>query len=249
MAFQAEAVGAAPVDGTVAGRILVGPDNRLHSLPVATLGGRGVLQGRHVEFLTVHREHLPDESTVIDGLLGDEDGNDAGSLAVEHGIVQEHRIAVGIHQFDSGNEFQVLTVDLEFFSALDALAFLFGITGNDGMAQSKVSAGDGLVIGRTDDELAAFGSNALRRIHADHFAADELEVGNGHVSREHNLGDIGKPVTVDGHRLSGDNLGREEGFDTQSHVGRRGVFLLDTGRESTCKDDRQSNIFDYLFHI
>ena len=243
VSLHGETVLAAPVDGTLAGGILVRPDSLLDRLPVAAVGRGLVGQGGHVELLLVHGEDLTGKGAFVDGLPGDGHFHFTGPLAVETGVADYQRVPVGVHQLDGRDELQVGTVDGEDFSTLDLCPLSLGIAGYDSVAQRKRCAGFGLVGGGANDDLAAFGSDAGGGFHADHLSAHVLEAGNAHGAREDNLGNIGKAVTVDGHRLSGYHLGGEEGLDAQSQVGRGGVLLLDTGREGTHQKEGQNDIF------
>ena len=248
MAFQGKAVGAIPAYSAVSVGIVVLPDNHLLGLPVAFIGGGLVSELGEGNLLPVVGEQHAHEGAVQDVLLGDADNHRAGSLAVEILFVQDVFHAVGVQQLDAVDEFQVCTEDGELFTALDFFSLLFGKTGNHGLSQSERLGGFRLLAGGADNQFAAAGSNAGRGRNADHFIADQLEVGHAHAVRENDFLHGGEVGAVDGHRLSGDHLGREEHLDAQPDVGRS-VFLLDVARcAHQGKRQKYSKIFNYLLH-
>ena len=229
MPVESEAVvHIAPVND-LAGSVL--PDNRLHGLPVTSVGSRDVGEFRQGEHLAVNGVDVTDEGAVEDGLLRDGDGDQAGPLAVEVLILEDERIPVGIKQFHTADEFQVRTEDGELLSAVDLIAVLLGAAGDDGVSDGQRYAGFDFFFIRADLDGTAFGLDAGRGVHADHVIADMLEAGDADPVREHDLLHVLEPGAVDGHRLSGDDLRGEERLDVQSDIGRFVFFLGSTCRQ------------------
>ena len=136
MAFEGEAVGAAPGHCRAA---FILPDGSLYSLPVSAVRSGLVSQFRHEELPAVKGVYLAGEGAFEDFPRESYDDH-ARSLAVEILVLKDERVAVGIEQFDAADEFQVLAIDGELLTALDALAFLLGIAGNGGGAEGQGQA-------------------------------------------------------------------------------------------------------------
>ena len=250
IALRGEAIGTVPVDCTVPVGIVVLPDDCLLGLPMSTVLGRLVSQLRQKELPSVKSIHLAHEGSVIDSCPRDVENNRVRTLAVESLILDDNGIAVLVQQFNPADELQVVAIDGELFSALDGLAFLLGIAGNDRFAKRKVQTGLHFTVGRTDDDLAAFGSYAGRGGNPDHLTADNLEISDGDAIGEDYFTDIRKPGAVDGHRLPRDHLGRGEHFDAKSEIGRFYFFRQVARRKGTHQGNRKkySEILKYLLH-
>ena len=244
VAFQGEAVLAAPADGRA---VAVLPDDGLHGLPVAAVGGGYVVQFRKRNLLAIKGVEFADPGALED-LLGDGDNDGVRALAVEVLVLEDERIAVGIDQFDAGDELQVGTVDGQLLATTDLLAVHLGKARDDGVADGEFLSGFRLLVRSADDDLA--GGDAGRRGHADHSVADMLDVGDGDTAREHDLADIAEAGAVDGHRRSGDDLRREERLDAQGARIRVDDFLGGTCRQRAQKDNgkQQADMFEYILH-
>ena len=248
VAVKAEAVvHIAPINDI---RSAILPENRLHSLPVAFVLGRLVNQFREKDFLSVISEKLTNESPVEKILLGNDDFHLAGALAIEIHVRKDICISIRIHQFHTVDELEVFAIDAQRLAAVDFFAGLLGETGNDGMAKGERLGGLRLVVTGTDNQFATVGGNAGRSGHADHAVADMLDVGDADSVGEDNLADIRETGAVDGHRLSGHHLRREEHLDAQPGGVRVDDFLRGTCRERAHQDHGQqySEICKYLFH-
>ena len=189
------------------------PDRGNHGLPVAaTVGGGLVGQLRHEELPAVEGINLADEGAVED-LPRESDDDAARALAVEILVLEDKRVAVLVEQLYAADELEVLAVDGDLLSALDALALLLGIAGNDGRAEGQGQARLHFLVRGADDELAACSGDARRRGDPDHVIADNLEVGDLDAIGEYDLTDIREAGAVDGHLLSCNHFRREEHLD------------------------------------
>ena len=228
------------------------PDDDFLGLPVSSLGGRRIFQFREREYLSVDRAEVTHEGPFEDALLRDGDDDRTGALAVEILILQDERIPVGILQFDTADELEVLAEDGELLTTADLFAVLLGKTGNGRLSEGQRDAGfHDLAVLVADFEHAAFGSDAGGSDDADHLVADEFEARGLDAAGEFDLGDIREAGTVDGHRLPGHHLGGEEHLDAQAEIGRLHGFLDVAGREQAARqDDGEGNsyIVEYLLH-
>ena len=215
-AFTGVAIDAVPVGGIVLFRIVNHPDVSLLHLPMSC-GSIVILEGRHGNLLAVDGIQLACEGVDQD-ILGNGDHDGAGALAVEQFVIDKERFAVLVHEFYAVDELQVLAEDGKLLPAFDALAFLSVIAGNDRFAKGQLLRGLHLFVCGADDELATFGGDARGCIHPDHIVADDLEVGDSHAAGEYDLRHVQEAGTIDGHRLSGDHLRREEHLDAQSEI-------------------------------
>ena len=82
-----------------------------------------------------------------------------------------------------------------------------------------------LVVCRTNNNLTTVGGDARWCVDPDHVVADDLEISHFSATREFYFCHTIKTGTIDGHRLVGDDLRREERFNTQSDVGRFSVVF------------------------
>ena len=130
-ALQREAVRAVPIGPADSVRIGILPDDGLLGLPVTALSSRLVVQFRHEELFAVVGVNLTHVGA-FEHFLGDRDDDGALTLAVESEFIDDHRVAVGIKQFDLFDELQVLTINGQLLAAGDLLAFQLGETGHDG---------------------------------------------------------------------------------------------------------------------
>ena len=231
-AFTCEAVGAVPVGPTVSVRIWILPDDGLLGLPVTTLGSRLVCQLRQEDLLAVVGEQLTREGAFED-FLRDGDDDAARALAVECCVGEDNRVAVRVEQFDAVDELQVRTVDGELLAARDFLAGLLGEAGHVGRTEGQGQGGLDFVVACADDDLATVFGDARRRVDADHVVADDLEVGDAHTVGEDDLLGVRETGTIDGHRLVGHDLRREEHLDAQSDIRRFDNRIQDVA----CRDD------------
>ena len=186
---------------------------------MAAVGGRRVGKFRERNLLAVEGVEHAGPGSLEDVLLGDGDDDLARTLAVKVLVLEEVRVAVGIQQLDTADEFEVLAVDGQLLATTDFLAVLLGEAGDDGMAEGQVLLGFRLVVRAADDQFAAGGSDAGRGGHADHAVADMLDRGDAYAGREHDLFDVAQAGAADGHRLAGHDLRREEHLDAQPGFG------------------------------
>ena len=163
------------------------------------------------------------------------------ALAVEALVPEDHRVAVRIGHFDLADELQVRTVDLKVLAARESRAFRTREAGDAGGTEGQRHAGNGLAVLGDNLDHATVGGNAGRSVDADHFAADKFEVGDDDIARENDLLDTGKAGTVNGHRLAGDHLGREEHLDAQPDFRRLLKRFLQkvAGREAAQQGNSQ----------
>ena len=236
MAFQGEAVSAVPAHCTGA-RIL--PNDGFHGLPVATLIflNRLVRQFRQREHFPVEGVDLAHESAVEDRGLRNSEDDRARTLAVEILIFKNQGVAIGVKQFDAADELKVLAEDGQLLGAVDLFAILLREAGNDRRSEGEVLFRFRLVVGRDYDELTARSGDARRGDDPDHVVADMLEAGDGDAVGEDDLADFRETGTVDGHRLSGHDLRREEHLDAQSEVRRLVDLARVAGRQGPYQDD------------
>ena len=245
LAFEAETIHAVPADSSETFGIRIRPDDGLLGLPVTAFGAGLVLQFRNQDFPSVIGVQLGYVSAFED-LLRQRDDDIVRSLAVESFLRDDERIAIRVQNFKTADELQVLTVNGQLFAAGNLLAFLLGETGYDSRTQGQVLGGLCGIIGRIDDEFTACSGDAVRSGDADHVIADNLEIGDFDISRENDFAGTQEAGSVDGHRLAGDHLGREEHLDAQPEIFHAVVRIQDVaGREGPHQDDGQeySNVF------
>ena len=181
---------------------------------MSAFGARFVLELRQQEFLAVEGKQLGHISAVEDFLRkGDHDF--VFALAIETLVLETHGISFRVRQLDCTDELQVRTIDLDLLATLDGRACLKRIAGNAGGAKGQRQAGDGLAVLCDDLDHATVGGDAGRSGHADHVIADNFEIGDTDAIRELDRASAGEAGTIDGHRLAGDHLGREEHLDAQ----------------------------------
>ena len=190
------------------------PDRDLLDLPVSAFGTRLVLELRQQEFLAVEGTEFTHIGTVED-FSREGDHEIALTLAVEAFVRKDHRIAIRVGQFGLADELQVRTVDGDLLTALDGLAGLQGITGDAGGTQGQRQTGIGFAFLGDDLDHTTLGGDAGRSDDADHLVADDLEVRDADTVRELDRAGGRETVAVDGHRLAGDHLGREEHLDAE----------------------------------
>ena len=229
IAGRGEAIVAAPVD--LAERAAVLPYHRLHCLPVALVGTWLVSEFRHLDGLAVVCMQQADEGALEDILTRKTEHQVAGALAIEILMFQKLWLTLGIQQLNAVDELQVRAVDGDQLAARSRLTGLLGEARHVRMTHRQRKPRLCLSVGSPHDDLTAVGCYAGRGVHTDHVVTHNLEVGRLHAPRELYLSDVGKTGTIDGHRLVGDNLHREESLDAQSHVGRTAAVVLSTGRE------------------
>ena len=87
-----------------------------------------------------------------------------------------------------------------------------------------------LAIGCANNNLSTISGNASRCVDSDHVVADNLEIGHFRATGEFDFCNGIETGTIDGNRLVGDNLGREERLDAQSDISRF-CIVFRTGRE------------------
>ena len=199
---------------------------------MTAIGGGLVGQLRHQDLLAVVGKQLAREGALED-FLRDGDDDAARALAVERRVRKDDRVAIRIEQLDAVDELQVGTVDGDLLAAGDLLACLLGEAGDDGLTDGQGQGRFHLLVRRADDDLATFGGDARRSVDPDHVVADNLEIGDDDTVGEDDLRSVAEAGAVDGHRLVGHDLRREEHLDAQSDIRR-----FDDGiQDVACRDD------------
>ena len=188
---------------------------------MSAFGTRFVLELRQQEFLAVEGTEFTHIGAVED-FPGDGDHEFVLALAVEALVREGHRIALCVRQFGLADKLQVRTVDLDRFAALEGLASLQGEAGDAGGTEGQRQPGHGLALRCDDLDHATVGGDAGGGDDADHLVGDDLEVRDADAVRELDRTGGRKTVAVDGHRLAGDHLGREEHLDAEP--GLRGLL-------------------------
>ena len=216
---------------------------------MATVGSRLVIQFGQRNLLAVKGVQFTDPRS-LENLLGDGDDDGARSLAVEILVLEDERVAVRVDQFGAADELEVRTIDGQLLAAVDLFAVLLGEARDHGVTEREVLCGLRFVITGADDQFTAVGGDAGRSRHPDHAVADMLDIGDTHAIGEHDLADIRETGAVDGHRLAGHHLRREEHLDAQAGGVRVDDFFRGTCRERAHQDHGQqySEICKYLFH-
>ena len=179
---------------------------------MAAFGARFVLELRQQEFLAVEGTEFTHIGAVED-FLREGDHQVALALAVEALVREDHRVAIRVGNLGFADELQVGTVDGNLLAALDGLAGLMGVAGDAGGTQGQRQAGEELALLGDDLDHATLGGDAGRSDDTDHLVGDDLEVSDTDTVREFDRAGGRKTVSVDGHRLAGDHLGREEHLD------------------------------------
>ena len=216
---------------------------------MAAVGGGGIGELGKFELQAVEGIELAPPGAVED-LRGNVEDDSTRSLAIEGLVLDDERVAVRVDEFHPADELEVLAEDGQLLAPSDLFAVLLGEAGDDGMAEGQVLLGFRLVVRRTDDQFAAGGGDARGSRHAQHVIADMLETGDGHPVGKDDFTDLRHAAAIDGHRLSGDDLRREESLDGQSGLGGAvvlyGITCHEHAREGNGQHD--SEIGEYLFH-
>ena len=143
-------------------------------------------------------------------------------------MIHELWLTLRIQELHTVDKLQVRTIDRDQLTARGSLAGLFREARHVRMAYSQRQARLSLTVSSAHDDLTAVGSHTGRSVHTDHVVTDNLEIGRLHATGELYLRHVGKTRAVDGHRLVGNHLRREEHLDAQSHVSRTATIVFST---------------------